>query len=125
MNSALPHCQGIEVGPLLLLLQADLVDATLQRLAQVQHLGVAGQDLGEHDENVPDVGVLARLQAVDRGLGGERRGRGERGEREGGERGGASGCVKTLQTNTGLNLLTTVFSRGGEVNIWPPQARHE
>lgn len=41
------------------------MDAALQRLAQVQDLGVAGQDLGEHDEDVADVGVVARLQAVD------------------------------------------------------------
>lgn len=64
----LPHGQGVEVGSLLLLLLADLEDAALQRLAQVQHLGVAGQDLCEHDEDVPDVGVLPRLQAVHRRL---------------------------------------------------------
>lgn len=45
---------------------------TLQRLAQVQHLGVEGDDLGQHDQDVADVGVLARLQAVHRGLERER-----------------------------------------------------
>lgn len=47
------------------------MDATLQRLSQVQDFGVAGQDLGEHDENVADVRVVSRLQAVDRSLDGE------------------------------------------------------
>lgn len=46
------------------------MDAALQRLAQVQDLGVAGQDLGEHDENIPDVGVISGFQAVNRSLGG-------------------------------------------------------
>lgn len=40
------------------------MDTALQRLAQVQDLGVAGQDLSKHDENIPDVGVISRLQAV-------------------------------------------------------------
>lgn len=41
------------------------MDATLQRLSQVQDFRVAGQDFGEHDENVADVCVISRLQAVD------------------------------------------------------------
>ncbi len=40
------------------------MNAALQSLAQVQHLGVPGQDLGEHDQDVADVGVLACLQTV-------------------------------------------------------------
>lgn len=40
------------------------MDTALQCLAQVQDLGVAGKDLGEHDENIADVGVISRLQAV-------------------------------------------------------------
>lgn len=70
-GSPLPHGQRIEVGPLLLFLLADLMDSALERLAQVQHFGVAGQDLGEHDEDVADVRVLARLQAVHGRLRGE------------------------------------------------------
>ncbi len=46
------------------------MDAALQRLAQVQDLGIAGQDLGKHDENIPDVCVISRLQAVNWGLDG-------------------------------------------------------
>ena len=65
VDSVLPHGQGIEVWPLLLLLQTDLVDTALECLAQVQHFGVAGQDFGQHDQDVPDVGVFPRLQAVD------------------------------------------------------------
>ncbi|KAF3841222.1 hypothetical protein F7725_007084 [Dissostichus mawsoni] len=42
---------------------ADLVDAAFQRLPKVQDFGVAGQDLCEHDENVPDMGVVSGLQA--------------------------------------------------------------
>lgn len=44
------------------------MDTALQRLAQVQDLGVAGQDLGEHDKNIPDVGVISCLQTVNRSL---------------------------------------------------------
>lgn len=40
------------------------MDTALQCLAQVQDLGVAGQDLGQHNENIPDVGVISCLQAV-------------------------------------------------------------
>lgn len=46
------------------------MDTALQRLAQVQDLGVAGKDLGKHDENIPDVGVISRLQAVNWSLDG-------------------------------------------------------
>lgn len=44
------------------------MDAALQSLAQVQDLRVAGKDLGENDENIPDVGVISCLQAVNRSL---------------------------------------------------------
>lgn len=44
------------------------MDTALQCLAQVQDLRVAGQDLGKHNENVPDVGVISCLQTVDRSL---------------------------------------------------------
>ena len=44
------------------------MDTALQRLAQVKDLGVAGKDLSKHDENIPDVGVISRLQAVNGGL---------------------------------------------------------
>lgn len=40
-------------------------------MSQVEDFGVAGQDLGEHNENVADVRVVSRLQAVDRSLDGE------------------------------------------------------
>lgn len=40
------------------------MDTALQRLAQVQDLRVAGQDLGKHNKNIPDMGVISRLQAV-------------------------------------------------------------
>lgn len=40
------------------------MDTALQRLAQVQDLGIAGQDLGKHDEDIPNVGVISSLQAV-------------------------------------------------------------
>lgn len=46
------------------------MDTALQRLAQVQDLGVAGKDLGKNDENIPDVGVISRLQAVNWSLDG-------------------------------------------------------
>lgn len=40
------------------------MDTALQCLAQVQDLGVAGQDLGKHNQNIPDVSVISGLQAV-------------------------------------------------------------
>lgn len=44
------------------------MNATLQCLAQVQNLGVEGQNLCKHDEDVADVGVISSLQAVNRSL---------------------------------------------------------
>lgn len=44
------------------------MDTALQCLAEVQNLWVAGQDLGENYQNVPDVGVISGLQAVNGSL---------------------------------------------------------